>query len=238
MSQQPVPTRYKINTTKQLIDLNGQTTNFELMFSILSPEEKAFEAVVVDQTVLDNNKDLKYQPSQHGQIKGTLRWDKNVYQNFFLVLRAPVECEVEVIIQKNELPPNPDIPAEQSGMDVQNEPMPEAPDPVPVNEVKLPSQVEHPNKLINETYVPPPSPLKKRFNWKWILIGVGTIFLCIAIWYFYNSWKKRKGKQDELSSSTAPKTPPLPEISGPQTPIACDINGDELLARLNKLVVS
>lgn len=236
MSQPPVPTRYKINTTKQLIDLNGQTTNFELMFSIISPEEKTFEAVVVDQTVLDNNKDLKYQPSQHGQIKGTLRWDKNVYQNFFLVLRAPVECEVEVIIQKNELAPNPDIPAEQTSIDVQKGPMPELPTSQPVNEIKSPLQVEEPNKIINETYVPP-SPLKKRFNWKWILVGVGSIFLCIAIWYFYNSWKKRKGKQVELSSSTTPKTPPLPEINtNPPTP-KTDLNGDELLARLNKLVV-
>lgn len=233
LPQPPVPTRYKINTTKQLIDLNGQTTNFELMFSVISPEEKTFEAVVVDQTVLDNNKDLKYQPSQHGQIKGTLRWDKNVYQNFFLVLRAPVECEVEVIIQKNELALNPDIPAEQTSIDVQKGPMPELPTSQPV---KSPLQVEEPNKIINETYVPP-SPLKKRFNWKWILVGVGSIFLCIAIWYFYNSWKKRKGKQVELSSSTTPKTPPLPEINtNPPTP-KTDLNGDELLARLNKLVL-
>jgi hypothetical protein len=98
---------YKLGKIKQLIDLNGDTTNFDLTFNVTSNDSSEFEALVVDQTTLDNNPTLEYKKAPGGTISGNILADKNVYQNYFLLLRSDNPCECTVKIEKKVIPPNP-----------------------------------------------------------------------------------------------------------------------------------
>lgn len=95
---------YVVSQVKQLIDLNGSSTNFDISFKVTSRNREPFQVLVVDQTTLDNSPQLEYKDVTTGEISGNLRNDKNVYQNYFLVLRSNVQCECDVEINKEELP--------------------------------------------------------------------------------------------------------------------------------------
>ena len=99
-------TTYNLDNHKQLIDLNGDTVNFDITFTVTASEENAsFDVLVVDQTTLDNNPSLEYKKAK-GIISGNLISDKNVYQNYFLILKADTPCNVTVEIDKKEIEPN------------------------------------------------------------------------------------------------------------------------------------
>lgn len=95
---------YSVNNIKQLIDLNDDLTNFDISFTVTSQTGQPFDILVVDQTTLDNNPDLEYKKVTDGRISGSVRNDKGVYQNYFLILRSdnPTTCDVE--ISKKEIP--------------------------------------------------------------------------------------------------------------------------------------
>jgi hypothetical protein len=105
---------YAIDKFKKLIDLNGETTNFDISFRVRSQNGEPFDILVVDQTTLDNTPNLEYKRAP-GEISGNLVHDKNVYQNYFIILKAdnPCNCEVEII--KKELPKTPQpLPVQQA----------------------------------------------------------------------------------------------------------------------------
>lgn len=96
---------YTLNEFKQLIDLNGESTNFDVQFSVTSQTNEPFEIIVVDQTTLDGTPTLDYKVADQGTLSGNIVQDKNNhYQNYFLVLKSskPNKCVVE--ITKKELP--------------------------------------------------------------------------------------------------------------------------------------
>jgi hypothetical protein len=95
---------YVIDNLKQLIDINGDTVNFEADFVVSNKEGREFEMLVVDQTTLDNSEKLDYKKVK-GQISGKVRSDKNVYQNYFLILKSEKPIELEVSINKVEVNP-------------------------------------------------------------------------------------------------------------------------------------
>lgn len=98
---------YSISNVKQLIDLNGPSTNFDITFKVVSHNKEPFDILVVDQTTLDNNPNLQYKKADKGEISGSLKHDKNVYQNYFLILRADKPCNCDVEIIKKDLPKVP-----------------------------------------------------------------------------------------------------------------------------------
>jgi hypothetical protein len=106
---------HQIGKIKKLIDLNGETTNFDITFRVASRNKEPFEILVVDQTTLDNNPSLEYKKVDNGAISGNVIQDKNVYQNYFIILKADNPCECDVEIVKKELPktspPPPQPPA-------------------------------------------------------------------------------------------------------------------------------
>lgn len=102
-----VPQVYQIGKIKKLIDLNGDTTNFDINFRVTSRNKEIFDLLVVDQTTLDNNSNLEYKRVDNGTISGNLIHDKNIYQNYFLILKADNPCECTVEIDKKELPKTP-----------------------------------------------------------------------------------------------------------------------------------
>lgn len=95
---------YAIGNMKQLIDLNGDTTNFEINFKVTSQQREPFDILVVDQATLDSNPDLTYKTADKGEIAGTLKHDKNLYQNYYLILKSSAPCSCDVEITKREIP--------------------------------------------------------------------------------------------------------------------------------------
>ena len=77
---------YSIGKIKQLIDLNGDSVNFQVDFNVESQSGEPFDILVVDQTTLDNNPKIEYKTANEGKISGSITNDKNVYQNYFLIL--------------------------------------------------------------------------------------------------------------------------------------------------------
>ena len=105
--------KYQVTHLQQLIDLNGDFTNFRLKFTCRAENETdQFEVLVLNQAQLESQdpNNLKYKPVT-GQISGEIVADKNVYQNYFLLMKAPKDCVVEVISNLDQLPDN--IPIEQ-----------------------------------------------------------------------------------------------------------------------------
>lgn len=111
-----------LSTVKQLIDLNGSSTNFDLTFTARSLDNSDFYALVVDQRTLDSDIPLQFKLAK-GSISANIVTDKNVYQNHFLCLKSDKPTQVEVIIDKKEiqpqLPPQPN-PYSQSNAQRQN----------------------------------------------------------------------------------------------------------------------
>jgi hypothetical protein len=95
---------YTLNKMKQLVDLNGDTTNFNLTFTATTKDGSNFDALVVDQTTLDSTPSLEYKKAK-GTISGNIISDKNVYQNYFLLLKSDKPCECDVTIEKKEIQP-------------------------------------------------------------------------------------------------------------------------------------
>ena len=99
---------YTLGKIKQLIDLNGDSTNFDLSFTVTCQDETPFKLLVVDQTTLDNTPELEYKETKT-TISGNIVADKNVYQNYFLILKSENPCVVDVELVKKELPKTPEI---------------------------------------------------------------------------------------------------------------------------------
>ena len=97
---------YNLNKTKQLIDLNGDTTNFEIQFTATTPNKEPFYAIVVDQNTLDSDNPINFKKVTDGTISGNIRNDKNIYNNYFLLLKSDDPCECFVNINKNEIKPS------------------------------------------------------------------------------------------------------------------------------------
>lgn len=95
---------YKIGPEQQLLDLNGNLTNFEASFKVETRPPKPFDIAVVDQTAVDNNEEFAYESITTGVSSGTVKQDKNIHQNFYIAIRAsePCECIVEISIHPIE----------------------------------------------------------------------------------------------------------------------------------------
>lgn len=94
---------YSLTPMKQLIDLNGDITNFDLTFTATTKDGSPFDLLVVDQTTLDSNPSLEYKKAQ-GTISGNIISDKGVYQNYFLLIKSETPCECDVSIDLKEIP--------------------------------------------------------------------------------------------------------------------------------------
>ena len=163
----------QLNNRQQLIDLNGDTVNFDINFTVSSKKGESFELLVVDQSTLDNNPQLEFQ-QVNGTISGNVRTDKNIYQNYFLCMRAPLPCDVDILINKQEIPPQ-----------IQKSHQP-------------PEQ-----KIKNiEKYQPQQQPMPKThsiigINIYVVLIGIFIIGLLVFLYYIYFI----KGKNDDYTTT-------------------------------------
>ena len=108
---------YSINSIQQLIDLNQDSKNFKLTFKCESknPNDK-YQILVLNQSQLDSqdSNKVQYKNVTH-RISGNIQADKDIYQNYFLVIKSDKDCIVDIEIDKQEIPPNipnnpPNIP--------------------------------------------------------------------------------------------------------------------------------
>jgi len=166
---------YKVHSQRQLVDLNGDSKNFDLTFTCTSKDGSPFDVLVVDQTTLDSTPVLQYKRA-NGTISGNIVADKDVYQNYFLVLKSDKPCEVTVKTVKKEIQPN-----------------------LPTQRRVLPSvDVKHRPPL-----KPPTKP--GRSNWKIIAITVLVLGGGALLYYFYTQNKnKKQSSLDTLSTPVVP----------------------------------
>lgn len=97
---------YSISKIKKLIDVNNDMINFKLNFNIVAHDTtNPFSALIVNQSTLDNTEqgNLEYK-LVHGSLSGEVIADKNVYQNYFIILKADVPMDVDVELQTLRLP--------------------------------------------------------------------------------------------------------------------------------------
>jgi flagellar basal body-associated protein FliL len=164
---------YRLGKIKQLVDLNGSSINFDLNFKVSAKNgnpNTIFNVLVVDQKTLDNNNELTYKEVK-GSISGNILADKNVYQNYFLVLKADKVCEVEVELMKKNLPKTPE------------------------NVISQPQSVQPQQPLLTSP------PKKKKSNFiKYILVAIIIIGGLFLLWWLYKR-KKGNTKNTPNSAS-------------------------------------
>ncbi len=198
---------YSLNNTRQLIDLNGDAKNFTLSFSVTSRDGGEFDALVVDQTTLDSSSEIVYKKTVGGVIAGDIRSDKDVYQNYFLILKSEEKRDVDVTIDIQEIQPAPEP----------------APEPEPTQNFLQPS-----DENINE-FTPVVTPKTSSINWKLILIVIIVIGGGFLLYKFYMSKKdkvvdngSRFNPVKPLTSSTLPVAPaptPAPTPTPASVPV-------------------
>lgn len=178
---------YTVSKVKQLIDLNGDSVNFEATFQVESEGKKPFYLLVVDQETLDKNPNLEYKHVPQGEISGTVKHDQNVKQNHYLILKADQPCKCAVQIQKKDLPPK----AEQKQATQPNMGTSIGTDMATgAATVGLATLNRSPEK--NDS-----------FSWiKIILIIAGIVAVGVVIYWFYKSRKKTSTIEPENTDSS------------------------------------
>lgn len=99
-------TTYLVNSIKTLIDLNGDATNFHLVFNVKSANNAPFEMAIVDQQTMNTQESLQYQLIKEGEINGELTWDRNIFQTFYMILKAKNPTEISVDLDLNLIEPS------------------------------------------------------------------------------------------------------------------------------------
>jgi hypothetical protein len=97
---------YNVTKQKQIIDLNGDSVNFDLTFNAKSKDGKPFYVSVVDQESLDNGREIAFKKSENGEISANIVSDKNIYKSYNLVIRADNPCIVDISVDKKLIQPN------------------------------------------------------------------------------------------------------------------------------------
>ena len=222
---------YKVTSQKQLVDLNGNSVNFDLNFNAQSKNGEPFEILVVDQATLDSDNNLQYKKAIDGKINGNVLADKNIYQNYFLILRSEKECDVILQLQKQELPLIE----------------------TPKQNMYAPPQTQPTIESFQNTQQPPQTvsqsiPLvKSKSNFNFYMIVLVVVLGLGALYYFYTKNKAKKLKNNlsptpvnpVLKSTTPVKQvvkSPMPVASTPSPTQPTSYNS-ELLNRLNKLKI-
>jgi len=194
--------KYILNARHQLIDLNKELINFKLEFMVIASDpDRKFDVLVLDQIQLDANLDLKSLEMKQavGKIGGNIVADKDVYHNYFLVLKSPDEqnVDVEVTIALEEMPSQP--------------PSSPIPSSTLIPGVEKPSEFETaPNPPPPTSTTTAPTTSKRLFYQKsWFFILVIGLIVGAGIYYylFY------------LKTNTTTCTPPTPVINPPATTI-------------------
>ena len=172
---------YNVTKRNQIIDLNGDSVNFDVTFNAKSKEGKPFYVSVVDQDSLDKGEKINFKQSENGEISANIVSDKNIYKSYNLVIRADEDCQVDITIDKKLIQPVVQQPVAQ---------------PNPVQQA--PMQVAR-----------PPQKKKGWKSWKKIMLIVVVVLGIALLAYFYFGGKSSSGEstktvEDSCSPSNTP----------------------------------
>ena len=172
---------YNVTKRNQIIDLNGDSVNFDVTFNAKSKEGKPFYVSVVDQDSLDKGEKINFKQSENGEISANIVSDKNIYKSYNLVIRADEDCQVDITIDKKLIQPVVQQPVAQ---------------PSPVQQA--PMQVAR-----------PPQKKKGWKSWKKIMLIVVVVLGIALLAYFYFGGKSSSGEstktvEDSCSPSNTP----------------------------------
>lgn len=180
---------YKVNSSRQLIDLNKNVINFKVKFNTQGVfadgrinNNCEYYMLIVNQTQLDSP-DFEKKPLKKvvGSLGGEIISNKNVYQNYFLLLEAKSECYVKVNVVFTKLANH-------------------------IEQMTQPKSSKPVQKPVDSSW--------KRNVW----IGVGVIAAALVFYYLYNKYKPNKSiervplspkSQGSIESNFSDKTEPL-----------------------------
>jgi hypothetical protein len=95
-----------LDKIKQLVDINGDMTNFKALIEINPADATAeYELAFVNQTILDNAEDFDY-TSTRGPFRHAFTSSDDMYQNHFVCLRSTSPLDVNINVTVEELPTN------------------------------------------------------------------------------------------------------------------------------------
>jgi hypothetical protein len=116
---------YSISKIKKLIDLNHDMINFKVIFNVISNSDQPFWALVVDQSTIDTLEDSQLEYKQVvGTLSGEIVADKNIYQNYYIILKSEKQMSVDVELQTTKLPDyiEPSTASQDLQQDTENAP--------------------------------------------------------------------------------------------------------------------
>ena len=219
-----------LTSRQQLIDLNEETTNFDLTFTAKSLDNSHFDVLVVDQSTLDNNPSLEYKRAK-GVISGNIISDKNVYQNYFLCLKSEKPCDVEIIIDKKKIHPRLEQSMGQQPMGQQSmrqqQMGQQSMRQQPMGQQPMGQQSFRSTPSIN----PPSKP--SNTNWKVIFIFIVILGAIGVFYYMYNKKKQEKITVDNPNVASILSPPSL--LSSMQT--SSHFSSSNLADRIAKLQI-
>ena len=199
----------KLSPIKQLIDLNGDLTNFDLHFDI-STQNIPFDALVVTQKILDSDgANLQYKNVTNGHITGNIVADKGVYDNYFLLLKSNKECDCVIKTTIKEIPVNQEFLKEQQNIMLQeNEKnlkmrnLKQQHDKLQHDKLQHGKKENLTDKKNNQNLTVKESPtVSSFFTWKFVLIAIILVAGGVILWKIYNS-NKDKNKLQNIQPNT------------------------------------
>ena len=161
--QSPTVRSLTLDKLKQLVDVNGDLTNFRASVEVSPKSEGVYEVAIVNQTILDNAEDFKYSV-QTDVFRHMFEVTDGIYQNYFVCLKAASPIDVDVKISVEKLP----------SQTVENVPSRSLPNPIAG--VKIDPSPENEEKFYHQTW------------FKWAVIA--AVVLSLYLGYRYYSSRK------------------------------------------------
>lgn len=206
-SSDKTTTSYNLSAFKQLIDLNGDSVNFEVFFTIkCENEDTVFDMLVIDQENLDKNQVLKYKKITDGGISGKVKANTNAYLNYFLILKSETECPVTVEITKRELD---ESEIEYQEQDQQDEQQYQEQEQKQYQQQDQQYQQQLSNNIQNNNYPIHPHyhiNEKSGVNWKKVIIVCVIISSGIGLYFYFTRTKKEEKENSKRSEKYITKS--------------------------------
>jgi len=206
-------TNKTVNATsrQQLVDLNEDTTNFDLTFTASATNGSDFDVLVVDQATLDSNPALEFKRTSGGSISGNIVSDKDTYQNYFLCIKADHPTEVNIAINKREIPPNPSHQMHHQQAHHQ-QPDQQAHHQQPNQQAQRMQQMQRQQDRLLPQQAPQQSNNGMNTK-KLIYIAIAVLGGGFLLYYFYTKMNTKKEKGvGEVAKSTTTLSPVVAEL--------------------------
>jgi hypothetical protein len=183
---------HNLGKIKKLIDLNGDSINFDLSFTVTCKDDTPFNALVVDQSTLDNGQELVYKEVKK-TISGNILADKNVYQNYFLILKSDNPCDIELEIVKKDLPKTANLGTPRLGI----------PHSIMSDKGMQPQIDPRTRSNLSNQDVLHEHSQRFKINWTHILIGAICIGGLILLFYTYKNKDKDNQATNQATNQVA-----------------------------------